>query len=433
MDDIPQAPPVPPPASDTPATPPLDAASPHPTAIRMVTEAQTVPAREVTTLPATPTLPDLFSALRSLIASLPFLSLLQPPQIMSWPPETVARGIKLAYTGATATFKTPQTRNILGKTFIYLLAVTVTLVVVTHAVFLPLRVIHAITSFFVRPVLGQTVARALDWLMDACDGFIRWFVLVTPEAGLYLIRYLFPGPLDNLFFAALRGLTASLALRGGEAQFAVAFARTLAQPPPSAAPGSEGGAAAGGDGVGGRKSWTIRLLSYLKRYAKRIAMLAVVYLISLIPIVGLFVWPLATFAYMGLAIGWHRAAWVCAAGLISPPWWRFVKGPLLRGIWSFRSLERELVEPYLCRSVMTQSQRRAWFTRNEALIAGFTLPFWYLLSTPWVGPLAFGIAQAAASRLCVEIFDPVDVERAPVSRRESAAVPSVVGVRTTAM
>ncbi|KAJ3151828.1 hypothetical protein HDU89_001877 [Geranomyces variabilis] len=408
MDDIPPPPPVPPPATDAPATPSPDPASQHPAAIRMVTDAQTVPARDVTTLPAAPTLADLFSALRSLIVSLPFLSLLQPPQILSWSPETVARGAKLAYSGATATFKTPQTRNILGKTFVYLLAVTVTLVAVTHAVFLPLRVVHAITGFFVRPVLGQTVARGLDWLMDACDGFIRWFVLVTPEAGLYLIRYLFPGPLDNLFFAALRGLTASLALRGGDgAQFAMAFARTLEQPPPSAAPGSVGG------GAGGRKSWTIRLLSYLKRYAKRIAMLAVVYLISLVPIVGLFVWPLATFAYVGLAIGWHRAAWVCAAGLISPPWWRFVKGPLLR--------------------VMTQSQRRAWFTRNEALIAGFTLPFWYLLSTPWVGPLAFGIAQAAASRLCVEIFDPVDVERTPIARRESAAVPSVMGVRATAM
>ncbi|TPX56071.1 hypothetical protein PhCBS80983_g04799 [Powellomyces hirtus] len=387
QEDIPDSspPPPPPPSSPPAATPPLPPSS-------------SLSAPQ----PAPP--PDLPS-LTTLISHLPSLPLLQPPLIRTWDPSTVLHGLHLSYLGSLSTLRTPRTRTTLYKTLLYLTLITLFLVATTHAVFLPLRITHWAAGTVVRPLLGSTLMGVLDWSVSTIDDLVGWFVRVTPEAGLYLVRYIWPDPLDKLFFEALRGLTLTLALPPTHARFVIHFARTLEhqdQPPPCTL-------ARLPTLPLGRKSWTLRLLSYIQRYLKRLLLLGIVYLISLTPVLGAFIWPLATYAYLGGAIGYTTAAYTCAFAIVSPPWWAFVKGPLLRAIWSFRSLERELCEPYLCRSVMTQSQRRAWFAKNEALIAGFTFPFWYLISLPWIGPLVFGLAQGAASRLCVELFDEVDI------------------------
>ncbi|KAJ3300667.1 hypothetical protein HK104_008601 [Borealophlyctis nickersoniae] len=197
---------------------------------------------------------------------------------------------------------------------------------------------------------------------------------------------------------------------------------------------------------GGRGSPFSRLTAYIRRYLRRLMILTVITLASMIPIFGRLAWPAATVWYLALAIGWRNAAMVCAAGIVSPPWWRFVRGPLLKNIVRFRAFERELVEPYLCRSVLTSAQvmvgvtsiafcslnlciinveniqRRAWFHKHEPLIAGFALPFHLALLIPYLGPIVFGIAQASSARLCVEIFDEADVALARannISRKPS--------------
>ncbi|KAJ3023989.1 hypothetical protein HKX48_008603 [Thoreauomyces humboldtii] len=288
-----------------------------------------------------PALADLLHDVKALLPDLSFIPFLSAPKVTEWSLATVLQGVVLAWDGSKATLRTSRTRRTLWKTLLYLVLVTATLVITTHAVFLPLRLAHAVSQRLVRPVLGSTVVRWLDYVMEAIDRCISWFLVATPDAGLYLVRYMFPGPLDKLFFEALRGLPTPTVV-DDRARFVARFAGSLE---PSAV------------GVlGGRRSWTLRLSAYLKRYAKRILMLIPIYLISKIPLAGFLIWPLATFVYLGLAVGWNRAAILCGAGLVSPPWWKFVRGPLLRGIWSFRSLERELIEPYLCRSIMTKSE-----------------------------------------------------------------------------
>ncbi|KND01844.1 uncharacterized protein SPPG_03634 [Spizellomyces punctatus DAOM BR117] len=352
--------------------------------------------------------PQVVAYFQSLLSPTSPLPLLYPPQVHEWSATSILNGLNLAYQGCISTLRTPRTRKTLYKAFGYLILVTGVLFATTHIVFFPFRLLHIFSETFVKPVFGPTVTGILDWMMDNVDAVVKWFLFVTPDAGLYLLRYAWPEPLDRLFFEALRGLTLQLALPSAKARFVMRFARVLDEPMPversafSALTGSV-------STQQGRRSWTLRILSYLKRYAKRIIILAVIYIASLVPVLGLLAWPAATFTYLGFAVGFYRAAWMCAAGLISPPWWKFVTGPMLRGIWGFRALERELVEPYLCRSQLNSSQRRAWLARNEPIIAGFTLPFWFCLSIPWVGPLMFGLAQAAAARLCVEIFDEVDI------------------------
>lgn len=340
----------------------------------------------------------------------------------------------------------------------------------------------------IRPILGTRTASILDAVMDVIDAGIRWIVFATPEAGLYFVRYAYPGPLDKLFFESMRNLALEIALPGRKARFVMRFARSLDRRVGGDASSEDGGSpsrkeriaqsvsrvtegvkdsvsmlkssegwntlahlATDTDGEGlrglatsgeeaklqqsppsapdsspqrttsptrplppyhhrhGRGTYLSRLTAYIRRYSRRLALLALISLLSRIPLLGHLIWPAATYLYLGLAIGYKRALYTCAVGLISPPWWRFVKGPLIRSIVSFRALERELVEPYLCRSVLDSRGRRDWFHRNEPLLAGFTVGFWVLLRVPWVGPVVFGVAQAAVARVVMEIFDEADV------------------------
>ncbi|KAI9095442.1 hypothetical protein DFS34DRAFT_625665 [Phlyctochytrium arcticum] len=440
--------------------------------------------------PSSPTLlDDVIAHVQQLFSTDSPIPLLRPPEVKTWSVETILLGTKLAGRGTLAALRSQRTRSRLVKAFIYLAAVAAALFTLTHIIFLPLRLIHWGSNAFVRPILGTTFTSMLDWTMDRVDYLISWFLLVTPDAGLYLIRYAWPEPLDRLFFEALRSLALQSALPTNKSRFILKFSRSLDDapnvsapqstkssssssagrlestatpsitspslfippPPPVPAPVPPGIPGSSGtkevdskadtaegtheqsrlSGIlfpGGRKAWSVRMLAYVKRYVKRLLLLAGLYLISLTPIIGGLTWPLATFSYLGMSIGYQRAVYFYAAGLVSPPWWRFVRGPLLRGIWSFRALERELVEPYLCRSEMNVFERRAWFRDNEPIIAGFTIPFYLLLSIPWVGPLSFGIAQAATASLCIEIFAERDLRSSKenVLRLASKASPKKV-------
>ncbi|KAJ3110025.1 hypothetical protein HDU96_006967 [Phlyctochytrium bullatum] len=198
-----------------------------------------------------------------------------------------------------------------------------------------------------------------------------------PNAGLYFFRYIYPTPVDLVFFEALKTFTGEIALPGPRARFCLRFARSLENMP------------------NGRGTYFARVVSYLRRYAKRLAILAFVWALSHVPVLR---------------------------GLVSISWRdiRVLEFPLRMearsmGLWlwnivAFRALGRELVEPYICRSKMDMFQRRQWFHHHEAIITGFTLPFYFLLEIPILGPaLFFGLSQASAARLSLELFSDLDV------------------------
>ncbi|KAJ3108639.1 hypothetical protein HDU97_000495 [Phlyctochytrium planicorne] len=319
-----------------------------------------------------------------------------------WTPSNFILGVHLAHDGAIRALKSARARKPLVMALGYIAITSLVLLSVGKGVTWPLKLIRRLAS-------GNTAIKVLDWVISAADSVMYWFIIMMPNAGLYFFRYIYPAPLDLVFFESLKTVTSEVALPGPKARFCLRFARSLEASP------------------SGRSAYYIQVFSYMRRYAKRLAILACVWIASRVPVLGNLAWPAATFAYLSFHIGWKPSMWIVGMGLISPPWGRFVQRRLLRNLLSLRALARELMEPYLCRSKMDMFQRRAWIFKNEAIIYGFALPFFFLLEVPVVGPALFlGLSQASAARICLELFDEVDVADGGPRERP----PSMNGVMT---
>ncbi|KAI8830571.1 hypothetical protein BC829DRAFT_410474 [Chytridium lagenaria] len=272
----------------------------------------------------------------------------QPPN--KWTPSAIILGIHLAQDGVVRALRSAKSRRPLLIALGYVAVTSLTLLGVGHGITWPLR------SF--------TAMWVLDNVVGVVDAMMFWFLVMMPNAGLYFLRYMYPKPIDLVFFESLKTFTGEIALPGSRARFCLRFARSLETVP------------------SGRVAYWLRL-----------GILACVWLASKVPILGGLAWPAATFVYLSFHIGWKPAMWICGLGLISPPWGRFVQNRLLRNLLAFRALDR-----------------RQWFFKHEPVLAGFTLPFFLLLEIPVIGPaLFFGLSQASAARVCLELFDDTDV------------------------
>ncbi|KAJ3412577.1 hypothetical protein HDV05_000557 [Chytridiales sp. JEL 0842] len=333
--------------------------------------------------------------------SVPVLDLAIPPR--RWTVSKFMHGVQLSFDGSIRALRSPQVRKPFLFSLGFLVAVLLMVFAVGHGLTLPLRIVRGT----LKRVVGTRALGLLDLVIRISDQVIYWFITMTPDAALYFLRYVYPQPLDKLFFASMKQITTEVALPGSTARFTLRFARSLESAP------------------GGRVSYFVRLMAYGRRYSRRLGIVFMVWVASYVPIFGRMAWPAATFFYTGIQLGWTPALWISGFGLISPPWRRYVAGPLLRSFLAFRSLGRELVEPYLCRSKMDTFARRAWFYRHEPIISGFVAPCFLMLMIPVVGPVYFCVAQAAVARLCIDYFDETDLfEGGP---RERTYAQSVVG------
>jgi hypothetical protein len=64
-----------------------------------------------------------------------------------------------------------------------------------------------------------------------------------------------------------------------------------------------------------------------------------------------------------------------------------------------RALSWELLDPYFERRGMRMREQRRFLAEQRAALFGFGLPLALLLAVPLLGPLLFGLAQAAAAQL----------------------------------
>ncbi|KAI8814234.1 hypothetical protein BJ742DRAFT_786877 [Cladochytrium replicatum] len=170
--------------------------------------------------------------------------------------------------------------------------------------------------------------------------------------------------------------------------------------------------------------WVPRLTAYLIRFVRRNALLLLLSLslraAALLrpqPVFSAAVVIGATWAYLNRYLGADGASLCGLLCLMSPPFRRWVASMgALRAVIGLRMLSKEIVEPYLSRSLMNQDQRGAWFGRNEVFLTGFAFGFWIILlfAPTWLHPVTFAIAQAAAGRLVVDAFDPFDVRNSAV-------------------
>lgn len=81
-------------------------------------------------------------------------------------------------------------------------------------------------------------------------------------------------------------------------------------------------------------------LAFLKRYGRRTAMSLAIYLLSMLPLVGRFVLPAASFYTFNKAVGPVPAIAIFGSGLFLPKWLLVM---FLQSYFSSRSLMRELV------------------------------------------------------------------------------------------
>ena len=87
-------------------------------------------------------------------------------------------------------------------------------------------------------------------------------------------------------------------------------------------------------------------------------------------------------------------------------------GPVIGGVgqlWvTARMLGWELLDPYLDRRGMDHASQRSFVKEHNAAIAGFAVPWTFMLGVPIVGPLLFGIAQGAAATLVHDVIEKDD-------------------------
>ena len=82
-----------------------------------------------------------------------------------------------------------------------------------------------------------------------------------------------------------------------------------------------------------------------------------------------------------------------------------VLGPAAQLWFTSRMLSWELLDPYLDRRGVDYAGQRALMKRHRAAMFGFGAPWTLLFALPVVGPLGFGLAQAAAPLLVTEILE----------------------------
>jgi uncharacterized protein involved in cysteine biosynthesis len=109
-----------------------------------------------------------------------------------------------------------------------------------------------------------------------------------------------------------------------------------------------------------------------------------------------------TLARMGYFIGGTLLAFLLA--LI--PVVGAILGPLLQLYLTARVMTWELLDPLFDKRQMYLGDQRVFVQRHRASFVGFGLPYTLLLSLPLVGPLFFGLAQAAVATLVVTVLEP---------------------------
>ncbi|PGH04111.1 hypothetical protein AJ80_08573 [Polytolypa hystricis UAMH7299] len=306
----------------------------------------------------------------------------------SFEPDAIIRGAQLTFVGAYRALQNPA----LFKSEHYRQALVALLAgILIHLVLsIPILIVKSafwILSFF----LDLKNATWDDHFLDKLD-FISTNVLQIPFLLMTLMRYLTP-TLDDLFMESLRWVDSTYTRKHSLDD--PRTLRALYYPNLRVYPAR-------------RISTKLRALpaslkSHLTRYMRRALLSLAVYLLSLLPVVGRFVIPLASFYTFNQAVGMGPAAVVFASGLVLP---KRVLVVFLQSYFASRSLMRELLQPYFLRLNFTPAQKRRWFHDRSGVLFGFALAF-YILSRPQpFGVLVYGIAQASTAYLVTKITDP---------------------------
>ena len=251
--------------------------------------------------------------------------------------------------------------------------------------------------------INRSLFEGLKTLSEATNSLTRTILDFLPNLILFTLRYLYPEPIESLFFNSIIETASDVAFKTDpKAIYCVKFSKSQLLD-------IETGRAARRCGCfcyrNPRGAAIHRLFLYLARVGKRIVLLAFISLVSLLPVVGRFAWPLATVHYIYSTLGMKTAIYFSFGSLLFPSLTGFLSGRPLSFLLKLRLFARELLEPYLSRSNLKQDERRHFIQQNTLLLCGFSLFFYLPMQIPIVGPFVFGFAEAAISVLFLQVVE----------------------------
>ncbi|KAI8892022.1 hypothetical protein BC833DRAFT_612805, partial [Globomyces pollinis-pini] len=332
-------------------------------------------------------------------------------------------GVHIAWSGLLITYHSKQVYPRLYSITKWILVLALIVWFISRIITSLVHSIHLLFS-----VLLQNRIYYFDFIIAKIDQIAAFTISLVPNILLFVIRYIYPIPIDQLFFLSLSesGLRLQDSINTSKDQlqsqesvenprirsnWAMEFAKKelneLSDQP---------------DKKRKRSSWSLiyensrgsipaRLLLFLKRLTIKLGFFLSCAILSWLPIVGSFVWPLVTFYYIQKTFGMKYGVFLLILGYCVPSLNNLLTFRFLKTLAKLRAFGRELLEPYLCRSNMTKKERRAWFDIHSAYIYGFTCLLYPFLSIPIFGPIFFGVAQAAISELVIVVVHDTDFNK----------------------
>nr|CAG8440881.1 3967_t:CDS:2 [Entrophospora candida] len=295
---------------------------------------------------------------------------------MSIIPE-VKRGIELAWSGLVLAFENRHLhKHTYVKAFFILAAFSLVLYLVTSIVLvIPLKILQLLVYLF-----SFVFNYDPNVFTERYHLWITKYVFNLPFLGLLFMRYVYPEPLDSLFMESLRNIdVVYLKKHAGEKNLRPPYTEALERYPYAA------------------KYWD-EMWQYLKRTGNQIQIATILFLLSLMPIIGSFVYPIASAYALVDSLGYPTAITIGVLMYLTPGT-KHIAMVSLETIFSTRALMRELLEPYFGRISFSPSEKKKWFKEREGLLFGFSIAFYPLVRLPLIGMLFYGAAQAATALL----------------------------------
>ncbi|KAJ3336194.1 hypothetical protein HDU91_001863 [Kappamyces sp. JEL0680] len=272
-----------------------------------------------------------------------------------------------------------------------------TIAILSLCVWVLSNIVIGALFYVLRLVFGERLFSALQ-----ANAMIAALSSALPNACMLVLRYIYPAPLDRLFYASALEMALDRPSHD-KSQWVASVARTEL---------AKLDYVEGKSGLWRRCCATntrggvhIRLLKYLKRLFNRAKILVICQLLSLTPVVGRFVWPIATLWYITRTFGFKPALVLVGISVLVPSAASFLTRKPLSFVTALRLLSRELLEPYLSRSNLSAKKQKEWLIQHQLVLSGFVTVFYPFLNYAFAGPLAFTCALHAMPAVWIEIVD----------------------------
>ncbi|KAI1293924.1 hypothetical protein EDD11_008346 [Mortierella claussenii] len=321
-------------------------------------------------------------------------------------PKEFMKGVRLALQGCFIALTNPDFKNgRLYKTLFRLLLFTLVAHLVTQILFfLPVAAMGSLLRLLSFTMDSDTSEsqRGLEIFSNKAHELMS----SIPLLGLLFLRYLYPQPLDDIFVDALVYSDHLLVQDHEHAK------QEQARNPGAVDPTSPSIYVMDHRGL-----FTPALLAYpyrvrhwqemwryMRRTWRRLKWGLLFLVLSWIPVLGRFAFPIASFLSTIQAIGSKPLAIVFAAASFMLP--RSLSIYLLKGFFGCRALTRELLDPYFIRVGMSHYQKRKWFNYRKSVLLGFGVVFFVGCSIPVIGVAIYGLAQASSAFVLQSLADP---------------------------